>query len=558
MHVTPTTPTISTTRCFILHVRGQRCLTSKRARSLPPPSPPTLLTPLTCSVHLRPLTCSARSPLTTQTDQDEGFDNFGASILTLYMLSTTENYPDVMYPALDRRPVQALIFFVVFLLVVLLILLPLTLAIVSDFYDEQNKTDKKGRSKKEHAALSAAYSVLLADTTTRMDFEIFTKLADHLPFLQHRHRDHIKALFRALDKKRVGTIDGTDFVHLALVVRLTRQLGSAALVSSRSGSSHGTSTLNREREDSLGGGGGGGGRRRSGWGRRDMYSAPDASRLSSPFSSLRSSQSRSGGDVGDCGDTLESKAGGRGRDVAVDSVSELDPAVLPYNDNDVAQPLPAPATNKSLTMFSRSIRSMASSANVVLHKPAEWWSGEDSESRRGIVFTCTTWLMALSNAALATAYTVNMQQNYARCALDPAMAKLLNVSVPRTATSHRDLASQLYINRCPGSSLFILELISLVLTVVSMGLLLLRGILGGWNLTFKSYWMRIDIFIVGIMLICSMVSVLGPPFFLTDINDTLADVFSVGRALRILRVITLAPAMQVSTLSRVVPYCWGL
>jgi len=201
---------------------------------------------------------------------------------------------------------------------------------------------------------------------------------------------------------------------------------------------------------------------------------------------------------------------------------------------------------------------MASSANVVLHKPAEWWSGEDSESRRGIVFTCTTWLMALSNAALATAYTVNMQQNYARCALDPAMAKLLNVSVPRTATSHRDLASQLYINRCPGSSLFILELISLVLTVVSMGLLLLRGILGGWNLTFKSYWMRIDIFIVGIMLICSMVSVLGPPFFLTDINDTLADVFSVGRALRILRVITLAPAMQVSTLSRVVPYCWGL
>ena len=516
-----------------------------------PPAPPPLTPHSPAPSTWRPLTCSARSPFTTQTDQDEGFDNFGASILTLYMLTTTENYPDVMYPALDRRPVQALIFFVVFLLVVLLILLPLTLAIVSDFYDEQNKTDKKGRSKKEHAALSAAYSVLLADTTTRMDFEIFTKLADHLPFLQHRHRDHIKALFRALDKKRVGTIDGTDFVHLALVVRLTRQLGSAALVSSRSGSSHVISTLNREREESLGGGGGGGGRR-SGWERRDIYSAPDASRLSSPFSSLRSSQSRSRGDVGDFGDTLESKAGGRGRDVAVDSMSELDPAVLPYNDNGVALLLPAPATNKSLKMFSRSIRSMASSANVVLHKPVEWWSGEDSESRRGIVFTCTTWLMALSNAALATAYTVNMQQKYLRCALDPAMAKLLNVSsVPSTSYAYRDLAPQLYINRCPGSAHFILELISLVLTVVSMSLLLLRGILGGWNLTFKSYWMRIDIFIVGIMLICSMVSVLGPPFFLTDINDTLADVFSVGRALRILRVITLAPAMQVRILSRI-------
>ena len=160
--------------------------------------------------------------------------------------------------------------------------------------------------------------------------------------------------------------------------------------------------------------------------------------------------------------------------------------------------------------------------------------------------------MALSNAALATAYTVNMQQKYLRCALDPAMAKLLNVSsVPSTSYAYRDLAPQLYINRCPGSALFILELISLVLTVVSMSLLLLRGILGGWNLTFKSYWMRIDIFIVGIMLICSMVSVLGPPFFLTDINDTLADVFSVGRALRILRVITLAPAMQVRILSRI-------
>jgi hypothetical protein len=45
-------------------------------------------------------------------DDDDNFNTLGSSTLATYILTTTENFPTVMYPALAARPFLAIVFFV--------------------------------------------------------------------------------------------------------------------------------------------------------------------------------------------------------------------------------------------------------------------------------------------------------------------------------------------------------------------------------------------------------------------------------------------------------------
>ncbi|CAN0162785.1 unnamed protein product, partial [Laminaria digitata] len=68
------------------------------------------------------------------TAEGDNFDNFGAAALSLFVLTTEENFPMVADPSFTGRPLVAFPFFVSFLLLFLVVILPLLLGIVLDAY----------------------------------------------------------------------------------------------------------------------------------------------------------------------------------------------------------------------------------------------------------------------------------------------------------------------------------------------------------------------------------------------------------------------------------------
>jgi len=57
------------------------------------------------------------------TEFTNSFDNFPRAAIAMFVLSTTENYPFVMYPAMDAYPISAVLFFVSYLMIVFYLVL---------------------------------------------------------------------------------------------------------------------------------------------------------------------------------------------------------------------------------------------------------------------------------------------------------------------------------------------------------------------------------------------------------------------------------------------------
>lgn len=76
--------------------------------------------------------------LFSDNEKDEYFSSFGRSFISLFVLLTTANYPDVMMPAYDRSR-WSVIFFVVYVSVVLYFLMNLLLAVVYDTFTNVEK-----------------------------------------------------------------------------------------------------------------------------------------------------------------------------------------------------------------------------------------------------------------------------------------------------------------------------------------------------------------------------------------------------------------------------------
>ena len=91
---------------------------------------------------------------------NDNFNSFGAASLSIFMLQTTENFPDILYPALKTRPVAALVFFLSALFFFLWLILPLFLAIVFRHYLYAHKrSGRRGRAL-AYLSLVAAYKTL--------------------------------------------------------------------------------------------------------------------------------------------------------------------------------------------------------------------------------------------------------------------------------------------------------------------------------------------------------------------------------------------------------------
>ena len=91
---------------------------------------------------------------------NDNFNNFPDAALAIYILTTTENFPDVMMPALHDRPVLGLLFFVVALFIFLWLLLPLLLAIVYDRYKDSNQRRLRASRVKQYVPLVGLQSIV--------------------------------------------------------------------------------------------------------------------------------------------------------------------------------------------------------------------------------------------------------------------------------------------------------------------------------------------------------------------------------------------------------------
>ena len=85
----------------------------------PPPQPPSL------NLH----SAATYDPARDELDFSGSFDHIGIALIRLFVLVTTENYPDVMMPAY-RESNMAFIFFGLFLVIGVFYILPMLLAIV--------------------------------------------------------------------------------------------------------------------------------------------------------------------------------------------------------------------------------------------------------------------------------------------------------------------------------------------------------------------------------------------------------------------------------------------
>jgi len=145
------------------------------------------------------------------------FDHVGGAILALFVLSTTENYPDVMYPAYHSAEYQdrdkhwiVVVYFGSFLILVLFLIMPLLLAVIYEQWKEVHRRDSTQNRILAYQALIAAYHVLLEDGERRLDMGLWLKLIKALQ--PRRARKEAAYMFMFLDSDKSGSVGIREFI----------------------------------------------------------------------------------------------------------------------------------------------------------------------------------------------------------------------------------------------------------------------------------------------------------------------------------------------------------
>ena len=153
-----------------------------------------------------------------------------------------------------------------------------------------------------------------------------------------------------------------------------------------------------------------------------------------------------------------------------------------------------------------------------------------------------SWALAIANSAMAAAYHGGMQDEYNAC-LDQFEAAASAAAAAGVGTSND------FIGGCDlaAATLFRLEAASVCLTTLSAVLLALPVAAVGWRaaLAESSGWRQADAAIVALTWLTSFCLLVGPSVWLADTRTPgVSDVLEVGRALRVLRIITLSGRFQ--------------
>lgn len=94
-------------------------------------------------------------------DRFQNFDTFGASALAMAVLTTTENFPDILLPGLAVYPVQAAVFFCSFIFTGVWLLMSFILAVMFDYYQVAHEEQLVHSRTEEQLSLLVAFRLLL-------------------------------------------------------------------------------------------------------------------------------------------------------------------------------------------------------------------------------------------------------------------------------------------------------------------------------------------------------------------------------------------------------------
>lgn len=159
-------------------------------------------------------------------DDRGNFDNAFDGAVAMTVLLTTENFPDVMRPALGYvatrtngvpKPVSAC-FFVSFIVLGVWLGMSLWTSVIFETYKQQHRRKVRGARAREQKALIAAYSVLRdAPADERLSAETWIAVA--MKARAGLSAAHARALFATLDRNGDGMIDVEAFLNTCDALR---------------------------------------------------------------------------------------------------------------------------------------------------------------------------------------------------------------------------------------------------------------------------------------------------------------------------------------------------
>jgi len=104
------------------------------------------------------------------------FEDLPRAVLAIFVLQTTENYPNVANPAISARPAVATIYFVSAIFTLIWIIVPLTLAIVYGRYKGVHRELLRAKKIKQYVSLVWAFQALMGgDGDAMLDAATFAR-----------------------------------------------------------------------------------------------------------------------------------------------------------------------------------------------------------------------------------------------------------------------------------------------------------------------------------------------------------------------------------------------
>ncbi|GMI08440.1 hypothetical protein TrLO_g4650 [Triparma laevis f. longispina] len=162
------------------------------------------------STSFDPVTNTTNRTAVTDDEFTGSFDSFSRAALAMFVLSTTENYPMIMFPSQVNYPISGTLFFISYIMIMVYIILALFQAALYKTWSEELEAQQiKIRVRKYHSLL-AAYHVLLDDGNKDMSLAIWVDLVKILrPDVSP---GEVKLMFMVMDETQTGSINLKQFL----------------------------------------------------------------------------------------------------------------------------------------------------------------------------------------------------------------------------------------------------------------------------------------------------------------------------------------------------------
>uniref|UniRef100_UPI00358DF891 two pore channel protein 1 n=1 Tax=Myxine glutinosa TaxID=7769 RepID=UPI00358DF891 len=156
--------------------------------------------------------------LFSDNEQDPYFTNLESSLVSLFILLTTANFPDVMLPSYASSH-WACLFFIVYLSIELYFIMNLLLAVVFDSFNEVEKLKFKSLLLHKRAATEHAHRLLLARSSPQgVSLRHFMGLMHF--FRPRRFEQDVLLAFKALNVSQTGFLSLEEFHSFYEVCKL--------------------------------------------------------------------------------------------------------------------------------------------------------------------------------------------------------------------------------------------------------------------------------------------------------------------------------------------------